>query len=174
MGSPERPYLQCGCGERCRTETGLAAGGGYLYREPGEPGLAVSEQLPGFRYGRPGRAVELQEPPVEAVPGHEGPASQGETHRRAYRYTQRQWFDGSLGRVPHPGYGKAAAVGMWIDYGLVNEFLREWCLRKEQLKSGEISEDEYFEWKINWPASSSSVDEKGNDNCNNSYQWKSN
>lgn len=27
-----------------------------------------------------------------------------------------------------------APVGMWIDYGLVNEFLREWCLRKEQLK----------------------------------------
>ena len=24
-----------------------------------------------------------------------------------------------------------APVGMWIDYGLVNEFLREWCLRKE-------------------------------------------
>ena len=65
-----------------------------------------------------------------------------------------------------------APVGMWIDYGLVNEFLREWCLRKEQLKSGEISEDEYFEWKINWPASSSSVDEKGNDKKNNSYKWK--
>ena len=31
-----------------------------------------------------------------------------------------------------------APVGMWIDYGLVNEFLREWCLRKEQLKNGEI------------------------------------
>ena len=44
-----------------------------------------------------------------------------------------------------------APVGMWIDYGLVNEFLREWCLQKEQLKSGEISEEEYFEWKINWP-----------------------
>ena len=66
-----------------------------------------------------------------------------------------------------------APVGMWIDYGLVNEFLREWCLRKEQLKSGEISEDEYFEWKINWPATSSNVDEKGNDKKNNSYQWRS-
>ena len=42
-----------------------------------------------------------------------------------------------------------APVGMWIDYGLVNEFLREWYLWKEQLKSGEISKDEYFEWKIN-------------------------
>ena len=37
-----------------------------------------------------------------------------------------------------------APVGMWIDYGLVNEFLREWYLRKEQLKSGEISENEYL------------------------------
>lgn len=38
-----------------------------------------------------------------------------------------------------------APVGMWINYDLVNEFLREWCLLKEQLKNGEISEDEYFE-----------------------------
>ena len=33
-------------------------------------------------------------------------------------------------------------VGMWLDYGLVNDFMREWCLRKQQLESGEISEDE--------------------------------
>ena len=65
-----------------------------------------------------------------------------------------------------------APVGIWIDYGLVNEFLREWCLRKEQLKNGEISEDEYFEWKINWPATSSDIDEKGNDKRNNHYQWR--
>ena len=63
-------------------------------------------------------------------------------------------------------------VDMWLEYGLVNDFMREWCLRKEQLKSGEISEDEYFEWKINWTAMSSSVDEKGNDKKNNSYKWK--
>ena len=65
-----------------------------------------------------------------------------------------------------------APVGMWLEYGLVNDFMREWCLRKEQLKNGEISEDEYFEWKINWPATSSSVDEKGNDKKNNSFQWR--
>ncbi len=40
-------------------------------------------------------------------------------------------------------------VDVWIDYDLINEFLREWCLRKEQLKNGEISKDEYFEQKIN-------------------------
>ena len=65
-----------------------------------------------------------------------------------------------------------APVGIWIDYGLVNDFMREWCLRKEQLKNGEISEDEYFEWKINWPATSGSVDEKGNDKKNNRYKWR--
>mgnify|MGYP004528828573 FL=1 len=62
-------------------------------------------------------------------------------------------------------------VGMWINYGLVNDFMREWCLRKEQLRSGIISEDEYFEWKINWPATSSTVDEKGNDKKDNRYNW---
>ena len=30
-----------------------------------------------------------------------------------------------------------APVGIWLEYGLVNDFMREWCLRKEQLKSGE-------------------------------------
>ena len=29
--------------------------------------------------------------------------------------------------------------------------MKEWVLRKEELKSGEITRDEYFEWKINWP-----------------------
>ena len=38
-----------------------------------------------------------------------------------------------------------APVGMWPEYGLVNDFMWEWCLRKGQLKNGTISEDEYFE-----------------------------
>lgn len=80
--------------------------------------------------------------------------------------------DKSVRYYDNDGWSAHAPVGMWLDYGLVNEFLREWCLRKEQLKNGEISEDEYFEWKINWPASSSSVDERGHDKKNNSYQWK--
>ena len=29
--------------------------------------------------------------------------------------------------------------------------MKEWVLRKEELKSGVITRDEYFEWKINWP-----------------------
>ena len=40
---------------------------------------------------------------------------------------------------------------MWFNYGILNNFLKEWTLRKEELKSGKITRDEYFEWKINWP-----------------------
>lgn len=42
-------------------------------------------------------------------------------------------------------------MGLWINYGLVNDFMKEWGIRKEELKSGQITKDEYFEWKINWP-----------------------
>ena len=40
---------------------------------------------------------------------------------------------------------------MWFNYRVLNDFMKEWVLRKEELKSGEITRDEYFEWKINWP-----------------------
>jgi len=50
--------------------------------------------------------------------------------------------------------------------------MREWCLRKEQLKNGEISEDEYFEWKINWPATRSKVDFNGKDDQKCRFKWR--
>jgi len=40
-------------------------------------------------------------------------------------------------------------------------------IAREQLRNGQISEDEYFEWKINWPDTSSNIDHK---KC--SYQWR--
>lgn len=44
-----------------------------------------------------------------------------------------------------------APVGMYFKYGLVDQFMREWLLRKEELKAGSITRSEYFEWKLNWP-----------------------
>ena len=44
-----------------------------------------------------------------------------------------------------------APVCMWFDYGVLNDFLKEWVVRMDELKSGETTRDEYFEWKINWP-----------------------
>ena len=42
-------------------------------------------------------------------------------------------------------------VALTFEYGLVNDFLSEWCEMKTKLNSGEISPNEYFEWKITWP-----------------------
>lgn len=41
-------------------------------------------------------------------------------------------------------------VAITFDYGLVNEFLSEWNDMKTKLNAGEISPNEYFEWKITW------------------------
>lgn len=42
-------------------------------------------------------------------------------------------------------------VGIYFDYGLVNDFMGEWLKRKEELKTKEITNDEYLDWKLNWP-----------------------
>ena len=42
-------------------------------------------------------------------------------------------------------------VALTFEYGLVNDFLSEWCEMKMKLNNGEISPNEYFEWKITWP-----------------------
>ena len=36
-------------------------------------------------------------------------------------------------------------------YRLLDDFLKEWQLRKKQLREGEITKEEYLEWKLNWP-----------------------
>lgn len=42
-------------------------------------------------------------------------------------------------------------VGMYFQYGLVDEFMQEWLLRQQELHAGQIMREEYFEWKLNWP-----------------------
>ena len=42
-------------------------------------------------------------------------------------------------------------VALTFEYGLVNDFLSEWCEMKTKLNNEEISPNEYFEWKITWP-----------------------
>ena len=37
-----------------------------------------------------------------------------------------------------------APICMWFDYGVLNDFLKEWG-RMDELKSGVITRDEYFE-----------------------------
>ena len=44
-----------------------------------------------------------------------------------------------------------APTALWFNYGVLDQFLKEWTIRKNELAAGEITKDEYFEWKINWP-----------------------
>lgn len=39
-------------------------------------------------------------------------------------------------------------VALTFEYGLVNDFLLEWNIKKKELVNGTISANDYFEWKI--------------------------
>ena len=42
---------------------------------------------------------------------------------------------------------------MWFNCGLVDEFMREWMIKKQDIASKVITDDEYLEWKLNLPDS---------------------
>lgn len=48
-------------------------------------------------------------------------------------------------------YPAHAPCGLWIDNNLMNGFFREWLYHQQELKTGTITREEYFEWKIGWP-----------------------
>ena len=41
-------------------------------------------------------------------------------------------------------------VGMCFEYEFINQSMREWMIRQQEYRVGQITEEEYFEWKINW------------------------
>lgn len=48
-------------------------------------------------------------------------------------------------------FSASAPVAVTFEYGLVNDFLLDWSIKKKELADGVITPNEYFEWKINWP-----------------------
>ena len=42
-------------------------------------------------------------------------------------------------------------VGMYFDHSFLNDSVAEWLIRQQELKANEITKEEYFEWKLNWP-----------------------
>ena len=47
-------------------------------------------------------------------------------------------------------------MGFWFNNTQLCSFIREWQFQKQKLISGDISREEYFEWKLNWPYTSTS------------------
>ena len=45
-------------------------------------------------------------------------------------------------------------VGIAFNYPLLDRFLTEWLQRRRELQAGEITSEEYTEWKLNWPRTS--------------------
>ena len=60
-------------------------------------------------------------------------------------------FEGKSISVRIAQYETGAPVAVTFEYGLVNDFLLEWNEMKNKLKTGEITPNEYFGWKITWP-----------------------
>ena len=44
-----------------------------------------------------------------------------------------------------------ATTGLYFQDSVMNNYLREWLLHQQELRRGEITRDQYFEWKLNWP-----------------------
>jgi len=42
-------------------------------------------------------------------------------------------------------------IGVSFNRKLLNDFMSEWLLRKQELAEGIITKEEYQEWKLNWP-----------------------
>lgn len=58
-------------------------------------------------------------------------------------------------------------VAIMIDYSIMQGFLEEWKLRKQEVTDGSITDKEYQEWKLNWPDSA--------DDCGKfeaTHQWR--
>lgn len=64
------------------------------------------------------------------------------------------------------------SVGIWFNYGLVDEFMYEWMIRKQELKNGEITDNEYFAWKLNWPDTCTGLDKINNDKSAPIKKWR--
>lgn len=45
-------------------------------------------------------------------------------------------------------------IAITFSHSKLNAYMQEWMYRKQQLRSGEITRDEYTEWKLNWPYTS--------------------
>lgn len=52
---------------------------------------------------------------------------------------------------------------------IVDSFMREWLVCQQEYRAGEITKEEYFEWKLNWP---DTCDDLGKVTPN--IQWRKN
>ena len=75
-------------------------------------------------------------------------------------FQMEKYNDGADQRIMYGRYndyhpiGVQHPIGITIDDPLINDFMYEWAIRYQELQSNQITRDEYFEWKINYPRTS--------------------
>ena len=77
----------------------------------------------------------------QLVPNQHEPTWQGEQSEAADTAARYELSDIWPLRPP---------VAMYFN-ALVDDYMREWLVRQQEYRAGEITRAEYFEWKLNWP-----------------------
>lgn len=73
------------------------------------------------------------------------------TQRSETRYNANPNF--SLRYDDNDDWPPDSPVAMWFNSTILNDFLKDWAEVQRKLRQREITEKEYFEWKICWPES---------------------
>lgn len=77
----------------------------------------------------------------QLVPNQHKPTWQGEQSETADTVA---WYE------PSDNWPLRPPVAMYFN-ALVDDYMREWLVRQREYRAGEITREEYFEWKLNWP-----------------------
>lgn len=72
-----------------------------------------------------------------------------ETSRSTAGYNTNSGF--SLQYDDNDDWPARSPVAMWFDFTILDDFLRDWAKVQRALRDGEMSREQYFEWKIRWP-----------------------
>lgn len=150
---------------------GLGAGGANRiaqyemgYRIPKKPLLekmaeAMNVSSMALSEGGNGAATDMMEQLFwldEEVPGI---INLVRTQRSDTRYNANPDF--SLRYDDNDDWPPDSPVAMWFNSTILNDFLKDWAEVQRKLRLGEISEKEYFEWKICWPESADKKESNG-------------
>lgn len=71
------------------------------------------------------------------------------TQRETTQYNEN--LDFSLRYDDNDKWPPRCPTAMWFDDTILDDFLRDWAVTQKKLQLGEITQNEYFEWKIRWP-----------------------
>ena len=71
------------------------------------------------------------------------------TERGTARYNANPSF--ALRYDDNDNWPPRSPAAMWFDDTILDDFLKDWAVVQKKLYAGEITQAEYFEWKIMWP-----------------------